>query len=1013
MERLEERQLLASPVIDTVAAVTIPSPKTLIVPLTASDADGDALTWSVQSNNLDIIPTIHTGNPFVQINVKYGSGGRFTGTMVFELLQDVAPKTVANFIGLVDGHFYDNLTFHSVVAGAYIQGGDAAGTGQGTPPFYFDDEYNPAAIFSGSGQLAMANTQQKDHNGTQFFITSTPERSLDFKQVIFGQLIRGQNVLSAIQSQPVDANKKPIFPVTITGATVIQNTTDAVITLKANIAGSAVITVQASDGVNVTSKTFNATAIADTVTDLPILAPIPDVVITPSVLATLPTQNVNGNPFVVLPDITLAANDLQNNPVGFASTLLPVNGATHGLSATTGNAVVVKPVQGYTGLMKLYTNAFSGDPANFDSQTIQIALGDFPIHYPVDGGPTAIAGEAGILTSATTVATFVSDNPDAQPGDFTAYINWGDGTNTLDANQNLIPSGTITADGAGGFIVTAQHAFLGDGQFPVTVTIVGNKGARFTEYGSADIADAPLTPASVTFEAVVGLPYDNLTVATFHDADTFSRIGELSASITWGDGTTDAGVITSIGNGDYAVKGSHIWSAVAAFTVAVTITDAGGSSASIESHANVVLPTIVIAPIAGATLNEGDTFTYLTGSFTDPVGTAWTGTVNYGDGTPIQPLAINPVAKTFTLSHLYADNLATPAHVAVTITDDVAPANNGPKFDIAGFDVVVRSVAPIAAIGGQTSGVRFQSRTIILSATDPSPADTAAGFSYTVNWGDGSPQVSVPAGVNSATHAFAVAGTYTLTAQAIDKNGAVGNAQTQSAVIRVAQLEKDPANPAKNALFVGGTSGNDTIRIANHLPFGLAQPIINGLRLDPFLVDGRIYVIGGPGNDKLSVDPLLRNVCILDGGPGNDTLTAGSHDTVLVGGPGNDILTGGAGYAILIAGAGADTLTAGSGPKSQNVLIAGSTAYDADYASLAKLLDTWGRRSMSYSDRVAAISRTTFGGVYLNKTTVFGDTSIDKLTGNTQALDLFYANTVTKKDTILNRVKPETLVGIG
>ncbi|MGA2499247.1 MAG: peptidylprolyl isomerase, partial [Tepidisphaeraceae bacterium] len=271
MESLEERQLLASPVIDTVAAVTIPSPKTIIVPLTASDADGNALTWTVLSDNLNIIPTVHTGNPFVQINVKYGAGGKSTGTMIFELLQDVAPKTVANFIGLVDGHYYDNLAFQTVVAGAYIQGGDAAGTGQGIPPFYFDDEFNPAAIFSGSGQLAMADTAQKDHNGTQFFITSSPQRSLDFKKPIFGQLIRGQSVLSAIQAQPVDSNKKPLYPVTITSAKVIQDTADAVITLKANIAGSATITVRASDGVNVTSSTFSATAVADTVTDLPIL----------------------------------------------------------------------------------------------------------------------------------------------------------------------------------------------------------------------------------------------------------------------------------------------------------------------------------------------------------------------------------------------------------------------------------------------------------------------------------------------------------------------------------------------------------------------------------------------------------------------------------------------------------------------------------------------------------------------------------------------------------------------
>ncbi len=1004
MERLEERQLLAAPVIGPVTTVTIPSPKALIVPLTASDADNDPLTWTVTSDNLNIIPTLHTGNPFVQITVKYGPGGNTTGTMVFELLQDVAPKTVANFIGLVNGHFYDSLTFHSVVSGAYIQGGDAAGTGQGIPPFYFDDEYNPAAIFSGSGQLAMANTAQKDHNGTQFFITSTPERSLDFKQVIFGQLIRGQNVLTAIQAQPVDVNKKPTNPVTITSAKVIQNTTDAVITLKANIAGSGIITVQASDGVNTTTATFNATAIADTVSDLPILAPIPDVIITPSQLAALPTQSVNGNTFVILPDVTLAANDLQNDSVVFGSTLLPVNGATHGLSSTNGNAVTVKPIQGYTGPMRLYTNVFSGDPGAFDSQTIQIALGDYPIHAT----SADMAAQAGIVTAATTVATFTSDNPGALPGDFTAYINWGDGSNTLDANQNPVHEGTITSDGAGGFIVTAQHAFRGEGQFPITITIVGNNGARDTVTGTATVADAPLTSTPVALEAIVGYANNNITVATFHDADIYSRIGELSATINWGDGLIEPGTIVSTGGSNYAVKGSHIWTTVANFNISVAISDDAGSFTSAASTANVLTPAIVIAAIPNATVNEGSTFSYTTGSFTDPLGSSWTGTVDYGDGSA--PAAVTIVGKTFTLSHVYADNRATPAHVVITITNNVNLANNGFQFTTIAFNVTVNSVAPTATIGGDTYGVRIQSRTITLAAADVSSADTTAGFTYQINWGDGSAQQTTPVGATSATHAFAKIGNYTITVNPVDKDMVVGNAVTSHMVIYTAQFETDPADPHKLALFVSGTSGNDEIRLLGSRTSSRVRPVINGKVGSAFLVDGPVYVLGGPGNDDISVDPLVTNACIIDGGPGYDTLLAGSHGNVLVGGGGADTLTSGAGFDILIGGLGSDTLTGG---KNQSILIAGRTKYDTDYASLANLLALWGRNHLSYHNRVVGITQTNLGAAYLNKKTVFGDTSIDKLTGSRTSLELFFANTITTQDTIINRVKPEVLLGLG
>src|SRR5205807_1605596 len=120
--------------------------------------------------------------------------------------------------------------FHRVIKNFVSQAGDPTGTGSGGPGFTFDDEFNPQLVYSGNGQLGMANSG-KDTNGSQFFVTVGPQRFLDFNQAIFGQLVRGFDVATAINNVAVDSNDKPTTAVVISSATVIQDTTDAVIQL--------------------------------------------------------------------------------------------------------------------------------------------------------------------------------------------------------------------------------------------------------------------------------------------------------------------------------------------------------------------------------------------------------------------------------------------------------------------------------------------------------------------------------------------------------------------------------------------------------------------------------------------------------------------------------------------------------------------------------------------------------------------------------------------------------------
>src|SRR5205823_5510158 len=155
-ESLEQRRLLAAPVLDAIAAQSVPANKTIQIPLTASDSDGDTLSYSVSSNSASVIPTLRsTSNTYLKFHVTGPNG--INGDMIFQLFNDLAPEAVRNITGLVNAGYYNGLTFHRVIKNFVLQGGDKAGTGSGPSPFQFNDEFNQNAIFSGTGQLAMAN----------------------------------------------------------------------------------------------------------------------------------------------------------------------------------------------------------------------------------------------------------------------------------------------------------------------------------------------------------------------------------------------------------------------------------------------------------------------------------------------------------------------------------------------------------------------------------------------------------------------------------------------------------------------------------------------------------------------------------------------------------------------------------------------------------------------------------------------------------------------------------------
>jgi peptidyl-prolyl cis-trans isomerase B (cyclophilin B) len=120
------------------------------------------------------------------------------GAIKLELYAQHAPQTVNNFIFLAREGFYDGVTFHRVIADFVIQGGDPTGTGRGGPGYKFPDEIQGNPLKHETGSLSMANAGPGT-NGSQFFITHSPQPHLDGKHTVFGKVVAGQDVVDAIR----------------------------------------------------------------------------------------------------------------------------------------------------------------------------------------------------------------------------------------------------------------------------------------------------------------------------------------------------------------------------------------------------------------------------------------------------------------------------------------------------------------------------------------------------------------------------------------------------------------------------------------------------------------------------------------------------------------------------------------------------------------------------------------------------------------------------------------------
>ncbi len=124
------------------------------------------------------------------------------GTIELELYPQYAPKTVNNFVFLARQGFYDGVKFHRVISNFMIQGGDPTGTGSGGPGYRFEDEFTGNPLKHEAKVISMANAGPNT-NGSQFFITHSPQPHLNNKHTVFGKVVSGADVVDAIRQGDV------------------------------------------------------------------------------------------------------------------------------------------------------------------------------------------------------------------------------------------------------------------------------------------------------------------------------------------------------------------------------------------------------------------------------------------------------------------------------------------------------------------------------------------------------------------------------------------------------------------------------------------------------------------------------------------------------------------------------------------------------------------------------------------------------------------------------------------
>ena len=429
--------------------------------------------------------------------------------------------------------------------------------------------------------------------------------------------------------------------------------------------------------------------------------------------------------------------------------------------------------------------------------------------------PALVATAAGLAATRSTalasvpVATFTDPaGPDALTA-YTASISWGDGSSSA-GTVSLNPDGQT-------FSVQGSHTYTAQGTFVLGVTVAHGAAppAPTTVTASAAVANPAVVASPVAVLATAGAALSGVPVATFTDPSGADVASAYTAGISWGDGTTSAGLVSLGTDGKtFTVKGNRSAYAAGSYPVAVIVTHGGSLPAVASGTATVANPAVVAVANPLAAVRNAVAGWAVT--FTDPAGpdalSRYSATFTWGDG-GTSAGTITLAGTTFTVSgnHTYTA-AGSNIPVSVSITHSSATAGVAAVTTVASSTANVTNPAVSALAVGPLGGVASVALTNVAVATftDPGISDPASGYSATVTWGDGTASstgtVSGPvSGVYTVTggHTYTMSGSFPVS---VSVTHAPSNAATASGTAAISS-SKVSLTGGLTPSFAGAVSG--------------------------------------------------------------------------------------------------------------------------------------------------------------------------------------------------------------
>jgi Ca2+-binding RTX toxin-like protein len=534
----------------------------------------------------------------------------------------------------------------------------------------------------------------------------------------------------------------------------------------------------------------------------------------------------------------------------------------------------------------------------------------------------------------------------------------------------------------------------------------------------AAIAEGTGTAASLDFNVTLAAASGRTVVVSYTTAngtaESESDYAATSGTLTFAPGETTK-TISIATVADARDEDNETFSVTLSNVDGALIDDgqAAGTITDDDAPPSLTVNDVTIAePSAEGTLNGNFTVTLsaasgkiVTVDYTTVAGTAAEGT-DYTAGSGTLTFAAGETSKTIAVAVIF-DGVEESAE---TFTVSLSNATNAMIDDGTGAGTISDTApnsAPVAANDTVTLAAGQATAIINVLANDTDAEGDALIATIATNPTNGTAVVNSDQTITytpSANTAGSDSFTYTVT-------DALGGTSTGTVNITITGngLAANPSNPAKQDLFIAGTSASDqfqVVKVKKQL-----QVLINGQSQGTFTVTGNVVISGGAGDDSILIGKI-KNAVLFNGGDGNDTLAGGAKGDILVGGAGTDSLNGGAGNDVIIGGDGADTLT---GIGGNDLIIAGTTSYDADTlanrAALNDLLTALSAKG-KYAAKLAAFQSGvgTSGAKLLPNTTVFEDGDADSIIGG-GGTEFYVANTDGSAiDTITKKAKTESII---